>query len=693
MEQTGGPDPMKGDRQDGEARRELAAILFSDIVGYTAIMGRDEQKGLDAIRRHREQLRQVLPRYRGRLVGEIGDGSLSSFPSVVDAVACARELQSELAADDELKLRIGIHLGDVVYSGNTLLGDGVNIASRIHGLAEPGGICISSTVYDEIRNKPGIVAVDLGEKTLKNVSRPIHVYALSARSSKTAVSRPAVRPRTLVVGGLVVLGVMATFGTLWWKQLVDSSRPAELAQLPPIRSIAVLPLDNYSGDPGQDYFADGMTDELTTDLATVSQLRVISRGSAMHFKGASRPSTPEIARTLGVDAIIEGSVVRVGDRVRITAQLVDARADRHLWARSFERDMHDVLALQGEIASAIAGEVSATLTPAEHSRLTTAKTVTPEAYDAYLKARQLINSPSDANVATVIAHLEETVRLDPDFAPAYAGLSDAWAWAAFNETSVSPADGMVKAKQAAEKALALDDHLADAHNALAGILWLFEYNFPAAENEFRRAIELNPSYGFAHDQFGISLAYFGRLDEAREHGERAVALDPLAPGYRTDLALTLAWQGNVDAAVAQVQRARELDPTLYLAEWSLASIYIEAGRLREAIGPGEKAVAMNAPVWVEAWLGYLYGATGQTDRAHAILDRWNDKYPAGTLDPFNLAVVDIGLGERERALDELERAYAAHSGFMALLGKSRAFDPLRAEPRFAALVRKIGFAG
>ena len=341
--------------------RELAAIMFSDIVGYTAIMGRDEREGLRAVREHREHLRAVLPQFNGRLIGEIGDGTLSSFHSAVDAVNCARELQANLVEDPELRLRIGIHVGDVVFTDKTVLGDGVNIASRIHELAPPGGCCISERVYEEIRNKPEFHVKDLGEKHLKNVARPIRAYALTAAdapgqprspfgSSQRQVNRSVARSC-----GLGAMLIVAIVGISTWKWMgLGSGWLPTGPRVPAMRSIAVLPLENLSGDPAQEYFADGMTDELITDLAKISGLRVISRTSVMKFKGEHREQLPEIAKALNVNTIVEGSVLRVGDKVRITAQLIDAPTDKHLWADSYERDTRDVLTLQDEVASTIA---------------------------------------------------------------------------------------------------------------------------------------------------------------------------------------------------------------------------------------------------------------------------------------------------------------------------------------------------
>jgi serine/threonine protein kinase/TolB-like protein/Flp pilus assembly protein TadD len=459
-----------------------------------------------------------------------------------------------------------------------------------------------------------------------------------------------------------------------------------------IRSIAVLPLDNYSGDPAQDYFAEGMTDELTTDLAMISRLRVISRGSAMQFGGAQRPPTPDIARMLDVDAVVEGSVRRIGDKVRITAQLIDARADRHLWGGNFEGSSRDVLALQAELASAIAREIDVQLTPAEQSRLTTAPTVDPVAHDAYLKGRYFFARPSDENLKKAITYFEEAVKLSPTFAPAFSGLSDAYLWAGYNEGVMTAAEARPKAKAAAERAIQLDDSSAEAHTSLAVFKLFYEYDWAGSEREFRRAIALNPNYAYAHDQFGLGLAFQGRLDEAIAEGKRAAELDPLSPQIPIDNSIALMFQGDYQAAKEQARRASELDPTFFFPHLVDGWADLEAGKPEEAIPALKRAKAMESPSFVTAFLAYAYGASGDRARAMIELEELAETSPRGEPLPFELALVSLGLGEYGRAVDYLEQAYAADSQWMGWLYKDRIFDPLRSEPRFAALIEKLGFA-
>jgi len=675
------------DTTAGNPTRELAAIMFSDVVGYTAIMGRDEQEALRALDAHRELLRRLLPKFNGRMVGEIGDGTLTAFHSAIDAVICAREVQASLQHDQpELKVRIGIHLGDVVFSNNTVLGDGVNVASRIHALAPPGGICVSANVHDEIRNKPGTRFKDLGERRLKNVSRPIRVYQLVV--SDHPVEATGGRRRVALIAGASAV-VLAAVAVVYVRSRSSAPTPAveQASQPRVIRSIAVLPLDNFSGDPNQEYFSDGLTDELTTDLATVSALRVISRGSVMQFKGAHRPPTPEIAKALNVDAVVEGSVMRVGDKVRVTAQLIDAPADKHLWAKSYERDSKDVLAMQDEIAQAIAKEINVELTPREHERLTSARAVNPEAHEDYLRGRYYESGWSPENLNKAIEQFNRAIKLDPNFALAYAGLADAYSDADDLYTSPSL---MPQAKAAAQKALQLDDRLAEAHVALAGINFLYDYAFAAAETRYRRAIELRPNNALAHSWYGFLLGLEGRFDEAIAEGRQASNLDPLSSFSAVLGSLPFVFQEKYDTAKAMAQQGVDLDPTSDFAQWQLGLVDMEAGNFGRAIVEFEKARRPEAIPYVEGWLGYAYAASGDRAKALAIIKQLDEVSSRRYVSPFSTAIIYLALGDKNRALTGLEKTYQVRSQWLFFLKVDKIFDPLRSEPRFIALLKKVG---
>ena len=543
-----------------------------------------------------------------------------------------------------------------------------------------------------------IVPRSLDDAVMRALARERTDRFASVREFAEALTAPEVpaTPRRTRALALAVLGVVAVGGAYAVASNQLSRRPTSVSvgadTVGSIRSLAVLPLDNYSGDSTQDYFAEGMTDEVTAALATISRLRVTSRGSAMQFRGRNRASTPEIAKTLDVDAVVEGSVSRSGTRVRITAQLIDARTDRHLWAKSFERNSSDVLALQAELASAIAREVNVRLTEREHSRLATAPSVNPDAHDAYLKGRYFFNRPSDENLQKAIAHFKEAVRLSPTFAPGYSGLSDAYLWAGYNEGFVTASAAKVEARAAAERAVQLDSNSAEAHTSLAVFKLFYAFDWEGCEREFRRAFELNSNYAFAHDMFALALAFTGRFEESILESQRAAQLDPLSPQVLVDAITAPMFQKDFAAAKELARKAAELDPTFFFPVMAEGWIDLEAGKFREAIPLLRKATTMDAPPFVTAFLAYAYAAAGDRHSAMAQLRAPRSMSPGGRVLPFNLALVYLGLGDHARALDNLEQALDGNSQWMAWVGRDAIFDPLRSEPRFIALMKKLNFA-
>jgi TolB-like protein/class 3 adenylate cyclase len=690
---------------------EIGHVLFIDIVGYSKLLINEQSEQIQKLKeivRGTEQVR--LAEAEGKLLRlPTGDGAALVFRTTPEAPAlCALEISRELKKHPQLRVRMGIHSGPVnevtdLNEQANITGAGINLAQRVMDCGDAGHILVSQRAAEDLATyrQWSQHLRSLGECEVKHAVR-LHIFNLCNEEAgnpelpKKLRAIPAKKKgraygMVIAVALAAALLLGALFYSLAKKREASSSQLATDTGLHVIRSLAVLPLDNYSGDKNQDYFAEGMTDELTTDLATISQLRVISRSSTTQFTGAQRPPTPEIAKMLNVDAVVEGSVRRSGDKVRITAQLIDARADRHLWAKSFERDSRDVLALQSELASAIASEINVQLTPGEQARLTSAQSVNPEAHDAYLKGRYFFNRPSDENLSKAIKQFEEAVRLDSSFAPAYSGLSDAYLWAAFNEGVITATEGKSKAKAAAEKALALNPASAEAHTSLANYKSWYEHDWAGAEKEFRRAIELNPNLAFAHDQFGLTLACQGRFDESIVEGRRAVELDPLDPAIAIDNTMALVGQGQFQKAQDEARRGAELDPTFFFPQMQFGWFDLQQGNARAAVPKLEKAAAMEAPPFVTAYLGYAYGAAGDKAKALATIEEIRKKGVGTFVPPFNLALVYLGLGDHARALDYLEQAQAADSQWMMYLKVDRIFDPLRADPRFVALMEKCHF--
>ncbi len=402
------------------AERRLAAILFTDLVGSTEWMAQSEEAGLRVKRRHRELVREQVEGFRGDFVEAPGDETLSIFHSALDAVNCSLAIEA-CCNDEDFRLHIAIHLGDVLVQGGEVHGDGVNIAARLLSLSDGGGICISSEAYQAVRNHPDLEVAPLGAHELKNVGRPIEVLSLRRAGAPQSSHEPTPASRRRLPLGASLLAVVAIVAALAWWQL-GSSEDA----LPPsergVQSIAVLPLENLSNDPNQEYFTVGMTEALTSDLAKLAAFDVVSRTSVLQYRGAPKPMA-QIARELGVDAVVEGSVLRAGGAVRITVQLIDARTDRSLWSRSYERNLTDVLALQRQVAEAIARQIQLELAVDAGAPGRTARPVDPAAYEAYLKGRFFLAKSTRKSHARAVDYLEEAVRIDPEYAPAWASLS------------------------------------------------------------------------------------------------------------------------------------------------------------------------------------------------------------------------------------------------------------------------------
>jgi TolB-like protein/DNA-binding winged helix-turn-helix (wHTH) protein/Flp pilus assembly protein TadD len=454
-----------------------------------------------------------------------------------------------------------------------------------------------------------------------------------------------------------------------------------------ITSLAVLPLTNLSSDPGQDYFADGMTDELTTRLSNISALRVISRTSVMHYKGTQK-TMPEIARELNVDAVLEGSVLRAGDKVRISTQLILARLDKHLWAESYERDLRDVLALQSDVARAVAREISIQVTPQESKKLTATATLNPEAHDSYLKGLYYWNKFTEEGMRKAVDYFRDATQKQPNYAPAFAWLAHAYHELAYY---VAPIEVMPKAKEAALRALELDNTDAEAHAALGWIKWHYDWDWSGSEQELMTALQSNPNSSVAHAQYAVYLDTMRRFDEALQEHKIALRLDPLSLVAETNLGDTYYGAQRYKEAEEQYKKTIELDGNFAYAHSMLAMVYVQQGRFEEGVQQIQKATQLDTdPIFAET-LAYAYAASGNRAEARKVLTQMTDSSQKHYIDSVFVALVYLKMGEQDQACKWLEHAYQARDSSLPDINVEPAFAEFRSNPCVQTVMRRIRF--
>lgn len=566
--------------------RRLAAIMFTDIVGYSALTQQNEALTLELLEEHRKLMRPLFSQYNGREIKTMADGFLVEFASALEAVRCAIEIQKAMRArnlaspaERRLEIRIGIHIGDIIHRENDVLGDGVNIAARLQPLAEPGGICISEDVARLIKNKIDEPVVALGKRELKNIQEPIEIYKI------------ALSPHT-----------------------PPPSSPEK-------RSIAVLPFANLSPDPENEYFSDGLTEELINSLTKIEGLRVASRTSAFAWKG-KQENIRKIGQQLNVETVLEGSVRKAGNRLRITAQLVNIADDSHLWSERYDREMEDIFAVQDEIARAIVDALKIKLASDKKHQIVKPPTESIEAYNLYLQGRFHWNKRSKEGFERAIQYFEQALQIDPTYARAYAGLADCYTLLA-SYGYLDPHEGFPKAREAARKALELDETLAEAHASIAAIKLNYEQDLEGARKEIERAITLNPHYATAHHWHAATLVGLGHTDEAVAAIQRALELDPLSAIMRVTAGEVFQLAGRWQEAEEHLQKALELNPNLARAYIALATIHQLSGNWQKAEHELQRAMALapedSRPRWAYAFhlasLGRLSESLIEIDRA------------------------------------------------------------------------------
>ena len=614
------------------AKRKLTAILSADVKGYSRLMGEDELVTIRTLEDYRALMAEGIRKYRGRVVDSPGDNVLAEFASVVDAVESAVEIQkdletknAELSQNRRMEFRIGINLGDVVEEGERIYGDGVNIAARIEGLAEGGGICISRSAYGQVKNKLNFGYEYLGEHSVKNIAEPVRVYRvlMEEEAAGKVIGEEKLKPkhwRWAAIGGVAVLILVAGALSIWTFYFRPAFEPASEERmafpLPDRPSIAVLPFDNMSDDPKQEYFSDGITEEIITALSKTPKMLVIARNSTFSYKGKA-VKVNQVAEELGVRYVLEGSVRKAGDRVRVTAQLIDAITGHHLWAERYDRDLKDIFVLQDEITKGIITALQVKLTVGEGARLLAKGTKNIEAYLKLLQGTEyLLRMNKEGNIlARKMA--EEVIALDPDYPRAYRLLAMTNWLDAFLRWSNSPGKSLASAEELSQKVLAMDESDSISHRLL-GYIYLLKKEHDKAIAEAERAVALDPNASGNLAALGFFLNFAGRPEEAIVWYKKAIRLDPIpAPLYYLQLGHIYRNAGRYEEAISELKKALHRNPENLLAHLHLASAYSSLGREEEAQAEAAEVLRIDPKFSLDYWSKTI-PYRNQADKNHLI---------------------------------------------------------------------------
>jgi TolB-like protein/Tfp pilus assembly protein PilF len=683
-----------------EIQLEIGHVLFIDIVGYSKLLIDEQSEQLETLKkivRGTEQFR--LAEAEGKLLRlPTGDGGALVFHTNPEApILCAVEISRALKDHPELRVRMGIHSGPVnaitdLNEQANIAGAGINIAQRVMDCGDAGHVLLSKHVADDLEHYPQWRPYlhELGECEVKHGVRigVVNFYGDEIGNPQVpkrlkVLQRQRARTRWTAIAAtlLLLIGIVTAF-------VIVSKKSAQSISTIPGKSIAVLPFENLSHDPDNAYFAEGVQDEILTRLAKVADLKVVSHSSSQRFKGASE-DLRQIAKQLGVTNILEGSVQKAADQVRVNVQLINALNDAHLWAETYDRKLTDIFQIESEVAETIAKTLQAKLTGAEQHAIAARPTENTEAYQLYLKGRFFWNKRTGQNLNKAADYFNQAIRTDPTYALAYVGLADSYVLMPLYGAG-APRDWYPKAKAAAKKALELDNTLSEAHASLAYALHVYDLDFDGSNREFQRAIELNPNYATAHHWYGIELLVsLGRFDEAIREVKRGLELDPLSLPINGGLGRTYYFARRYDEAIEQLRKTSEMDPGFNYAHWNLGSALAVKGAIGAAIEEYQKARALNDDR-VLGLLGHAYASSGNKMEAEKILNQLKELSKERYVSAYSLALVYLGLGNKEEALRWLEEGYQDRAGNdLVYLRVEPLLDPLRGDPRFEELVTKV----
>ncbi|WP_297798671.1 adenylate/guanylate cyclase domain-containing protein [uncultured Eudoraea sp.] len=671
------------------AKRKLAAIMFTDIVGYTALMGSDEDKAFEVLEKSREIHIKSINQFKGKLIKEMGDGMLAQFDSAIDSVLCAIEIQKQARQQIEEKIRIGLHLGDITYDHEDIFGDGVNISSRLQSVADPGGIYISESIQKSIRAKSAVKTKYLGQVKLKNVDYLVNTYCIlanglpipSAAKIEQLKGKGLFHKLTRSIYTYIILLLLILAIGPW-------IRDAFKTEASPISSLLILPFDNFTGDDSLEYVVAGIHDALIGDVGKISALRVPSSRTANAYRNVEK-SIPQIATELNIDAAVETSVTCYGENICIQVKMVSAfPEEKLLWVHDFNIEKAQLSNLTKKIANEISQQINLNLTPQEEKLLTESKPIDPDAYEAYLRGMGHWELGTKQDLDRAMGYFQLSREIDPDYALAYLGISSTWG--AYVMHGFLPNNEVYEKAEAAQNmALKLDSSLVEIRASIATKYTWGEWNWKKAEKEFLKAIEVNPNYAFSQAYYSHFLAIMGDPEKGLPHGELAMELDPFNTLYISVHGQALKNAGKYDEALELLLKLYEIEPDQGIALPALWAVYHELGDWQKALDIAKKIYILkeNELALKSLEQGFEEGGyhlAMQRTAEMMITNRDTIYVPS-----WQIATLYCRAEKKEEALEWLEKAYEEHDSNMPYISVDPIFDFIRDEPRFQNLLKKM----
>ncbi len=669
--------------------RQLVAILFTDIVGYTAMMQQNEQHAIGVMKQYTSILEKTVADHQGQILNDYGDGSLCSFSSVTQAMLCALEMQRQFQADLPVPLRIGVHAGEIFFEGKKVMGDGVNVASRIQSLGQANTILFSKEVYDKIKNQPEFKTVSLGMFQFKSVDEPMEVFALAnaglavPKKEEMTGKLKEIQQTSKRKKWLITIAILLLLPIIFFLYKTFKHPPAFTGTE---RTIAVLPFENIGTDKSEDYLSDGITQDIINNLSRITSLqKVIGWISVRSFKKTTKSIT-EIADELDVAAILSGTIDKQGARTKIRAELTEVSTNKILWGDEFEFTGEDILSVQSKLAVQVVNALKANLTSEEKIGLTKNYTANPEAYKLYRKGRFFWDQRTKDSYDSAESYYKRAIELDPDYALAYVGLADCYT---FNQKGLPQTTAIPIAKTYAEKALSLDSTLTEAMTTLAFIQSHYDYDYRGSIPVFNKIIKENPNYALAHLYLGNVYMAIGDHLTGISEIKKALALDPLSLVYNMVLGRTYFFARKYDSAYTQLEKAIAMNPKFPSSYLVLGNVYLQTGLYQKAIDafsklpPGTFDQGTNSSIL----LSTAYQRAGDTLKAKQLFAKVSNDDQLKC--SYWMVYAFISQHDYPRALDVLECAYAMHSLAIPALKTDPNLDPLRKEPRFIALLKKL----